>query len=245
MLEDASVISAIIDKREALSPERALLVGISGIDASGKGFVAARIADSLKKRGIRLAVINVDGWLNLPHVRFHRRNPARHFYENAIRFDEMFEEVVLPLRDTRSINVESDFAEESATTFRKHCYDFHKIDIVILEGIFLLKPAHRQHFDLTIWIDCSFATALRRAVKRCQENLPPRETEHAFETTYFPAQRIHLARDDPRSAAHIIVANDAVAGIDDAGLRLCQNAARPLRRRISGRPHAKRRRSEI
>src|SRR5207247_1264150 len=82
-----SVISAIIEKREALSPERALLVTISGIDASGKGFVAARIAESLKKGGIKPAVINVDGWLNLPHVRFHRRNPARHFYENAIRFD--------------------------------------------------------------------------------------------------------------------------------------------------------------
>jgi hypothetical protein len=31
MLQDASVISAIIEKRKALSPQRALLVGISGI----------------------------------------------------------------------------------------------------------------------------------------------------------------------------------------------------------------------
>jgi hypothetical protein len=31
MLEYASVISAIIEKRKALSPQRALLVGISGI----------------------------------------------------------------------------------------------------------------------------------------------------------------------------------------------------------------------
>ncbi len=161
MLEDASVISAIIEKRAALSPERALLVGISGIDAAGKGFVAARIAESLVKRGIKPAVISVDGWLNLPHVRFQRRNPAKHFYGSAIRFDEMFERVILPLRDTRSINVESDFAEETATTFRKHRYDFCKIDIVILEGIFLLKPAYRHHFDLTIWIDCSSATGGR------------------------------------------------------------------------------------
>ena len=208
MLEDASVISAIIEKRAALSPERALLVGISGIDAAGKGFVAARIAESLVKRGIKPAVISVDGWLNLPHVRFWRRNPAKHFYESAIRFDEMFERVILPLRDTRSINVESDFAEETATTFRKHRYDFRKIDIVILEGIFLLKPAYRHHFDLTIWIDCSSATALRRAITRCQENLPPRETEHAFETIYFAAQRLHIDRDDPRAAADIILMND-------------------------------------
>jgi len=36
MLEDGSVISAIIEKRKALSPQHASLVGISGIDASGK-----------------------------------------------------------------------------------------------------------------------------------------------------------------------------------------------------------------
>jgi polyphosphate kinase 2 (PPK2 family) len=51
MVEDASVISAIIEKRKAHSPRRALLVGISGIDAAGKGFVTARIAASLEKRG--------------------------------------------------------------------------------------------------------------------------------------------------------------------------------------------------
>jgi hypothetical protein len=54
MLEDGSVIPAIIEKRKALSPKHALLVGISGIDASGKGFVTTSIAESLQKRGIKL-----------------------------------------------------------------------------------------------------------------------------------------------------------------------------------------------
>ena len=55
MLEDGSVIPAIIEKRKSLSPQHALLVGISGIDASGKGFVTTRIAESLQKRVIKLA----------------------------------------------------------------------------------------------------------------------------------------------------------------------------------------------
>ncbi len=139
MLEDAPVISAIIEKRKALSPQRALLVGISGIDAAGKGFVTARIGELLQKRSVKSAVINADGWLNLPHVRFHRQDPAKLFYENAIRFDEMFERVILPLRATRNVSVESDFAEETATTFHKHRYEFRNIDIVLLEGIFLFK----------------------------------------------------------------------------------------------------------
>src|SRR5947208_12487294 len=207
MLDCASVLSVIMEQRKALSPERALLVGISGIHAAGKGFVTARVAESLEKRGLKLAVITADGWLNLPHVRFHQQDLAKHFYENAIRFDEMFERVILPLRDTRNVSVESDLAEETATTFRKHRYAFRNIDIILLEGIFLFKPTYREHFDVKVWIDCSFATALRRAMARGQEGLPPQEAMHAFETIYFPAQRIHLARDKPCRAADIIFAN--------------------------------------
>jgi uridine kinase len=208
MLENGSVIPAIIEKRKALSPRHALLVGISGIDASGKGFLTTRIAQSLQEHGIKLAVISADGWLNLPHVRFHQQHLAKDFYKNAIRFDEMFERVILTLRDTRNVNVESDFTEETATTFRKHRYAFRSIDIILLEGIFLFKRMYRDHFDLKVWIDCSFATALRRAMARRQEGLPPQEAKRAFETIYFPAQRIHLNRDDPRREADLILHND-------------------------------------
>jgi len=208
MLDCASATSAIMEKRKALSPERALLVGISGIDAAGKGFVTARMAELLEKRGIRPAVINIDGWLNLPHVRFHSQHPAKRFYDNAIRFDEMFEQIVLPLRETRSVDVESNFTGETATNFRKHRYAFREIDVVLLEGIFLFKAAYRKHFDIRIWIDCSFECALQRAMKRGQEGLPPAETRKAFETIYFPAQQIHLERDNPREAADYVFRND-------------------------------------
>src|SRR5437016_10298904 len=101
MLEYAPAISAIAEKRKALSQERALLVGISGIDASGKGFITAKLACQLEERGWKIATIGVDGWLNLPHVRFDALDPATHFYEHAVRLDEMFEQLVLPLRNRR------------------------------------------------------------------------------------------------------------------------------------------------
>jgi uridine kinase len=209
LFEFAPVVSTIAAKRKTLSPERALLVGISGIDAAGKGFIAARVAEALGECGLKTAVINVDGWLNLRNVRFSRQDAANCFYEHAIRFDAMFEQLVLPLRDTRSVKIEVDFTEEAATNFRKHQYDFRVVDIVLLEGIFLFKPAYRHHFDLKVWIECSFATALKRAITRGQENLSPLETEQAFESIYFPAQRIHIERDNPVAAADIVFLNDS------------------------------------
>ena len=82
------------------------------------------------------------------------------------------------------------------------------IDILLLEGIFLFKSAYRDKFDLKVWIDCSFDIALHRAIARGQEGLPPAETKHAFETIYFPAQRLHFERDQPREIADVVFNND-------------------------------------
>lgn len=185
-----------------------MLVGISGIDACGKGYVTAKLSQELELKGFSVAVINADGWLNLPHVRFGDRAHGVHFYENALRLDEMFEQLILPLRLNRSIDITADFVDETATEFRPHKYIFQNIDIVLIEGIFLFKKPYGDNFDLKIWIDCSVEAAMTRAVARSQEGLPPDQTIAAYEKIYFPAQRLHFERDLPLAAADLIVQNE-------------------------------------
>ena len=187
---------------------RSVLAVVSGIDGSGKGWVAARLLDALRADGLRVAAINVDGWLNLPEKRFSRTNPPLRFYLHAIRFDEMFEQLVLPLRDHRSVLRKAEFVEETATAYREHTYAFDDIDIILLEGIYLLKREFRGHYDVSFWLDCSFETALERALARGQEGLPPEETVRSYRTVYFPAQEIHFARDAPQKAATTVLTND-------------------------------------
>ncbi|MFZ1883233.1 MAG: hypothetical protein WAU53_06425 [Rhodoplanes sp.] len=203
-----AITERILGVRASVPRERAALVAVSGIDGCGKGWLARQIVDELQARGVNAANINIDGWLNLPDKRFGDKNPAEHFYLHAIRFDEMFAQLVLPLRDHRSIRVEADFAEETATTHRKHTYEFADTDVIVLEGIYLLKKAFRKHYDFSVWIDCSFPRALERAIARGQEGLPPADTIRAYETIYFPAQKIHFQRDDPKSAATMIFDNN-------------------------------------
>jgi uridine kinase len=202
------IVRAILAGREKISPSRAMLVAISGIDAAGKGYCAAKIAQSLSQQKLNVALIGIDGWLNLPHVRFNRENPAEHFYEHAFRFEEMFKVLVLPLKQNREIDLRMDYTEETATSYREHRYQFRKIDVILIEGIFLLKQSLRHHFDLACWVECSFETALSRAVKRCQEGLLPLETVRAFKTIYFPAQRIHFEHDAPQLSADLILPNE-------------------------------------
>jgi uridine kinase len=208
--------SKIVAKRAEKSAEQAILVGISGIDASGKGFITEKIAKRLRESDWCVAEINADDWLNLPEVCMSRSKPGEHFYEHAMRFDKMFDQLIVPLKENRAVSFAADCADAKGNT-RKHTYEFRKIDIVLLEGIFLFKPAYRRHFDLTAWVDCSSATALKRAIARCQEGLPPAETIRAFSTIYFPAQEIHFVRDNPQGAADFIIRNDNASRIHARG----------------------------
>jgi uridine kinase len=203
------VVRKIIERRANTPDTRSLLVGVSGIDGCGKGYLAAQLQAHLTFHGVVPAILSVDGWLNLPEKRFDRSAPAANFYENAVRLDQFFSELVLPLRDQRSIHLVADFVEETASTYRKHTYDYRDVSVVLVEGIFVFKPQYRRCFDLAIWVDCSFPTALARAIDRAQEGLSPANTIAAYDTIYFPAQRLHLSLDKPRENADLIFENDS------------------------------------
>ena len=203
-----SCLNAIIHQKTLKTDSKVLLVAFSGIDGSGKGYITQKLNTQLTERNFNVATINIDGWLNLPAKRFSETNSAAHFYHHAIRFDELFPQLVFPLRDRRSIKLTADFTEETATSYRPNTYHFADIDIILLEGIYLLKQKFQSYYDLSFWIECSFKTALDRAIARSQEGLSPAETINAYQTIYFPAQKIHFERDRPQTTANAIIQND-------------------------------------
>ena len=207
-----TAVNEILDARSSISSERSVLTAITGIDASGKGYFTERLVRALQTKRVCAVAINVDAWLNLPNDRFDASNPAEHYYHNAIRFEEMFAQTILPLRDHRSLNVVINYADETATEYQRRIFEFEDVDVIALEGIYLLKRAFQAHYDRSIWIDCSFETALERAVSRAQEGLPPKETIRDYRNIYIPAQEIHFQRDNPNGVATLIVNNDARLG---------------------------------
>ena len=203
-----AAVAMILAGRRRVPAHEIMLVAVSGIDGSGKGYVTERIIACIQRKSLHAVTVNVDGWLNFPSRRFHKERPEEHFYRHAIRFDDMFEQLILPLKRQRSIRVEADLAEETATVYHRHVYDFRDVDVIVLEGIYLLKCAFRRYYNLALWVNCSFETALIRALRREQEGLSPNETIQAYQTIYFLAQYIHFALDDLRSSADAILDND-------------------------------------
>src|SRR5262249_8984102 len=122
----------ILDCRAKSDARRSILARMSGIGGAGKSFVANQIVQRLLQQHIHAVVLPGDGWLNLPRERFNTQNPSPHFYENALRMDEMLEQLVLPLKTKRSHSGIMNFTEETATIYRSEPYAFEDVDVIVL-----------------------------------------------------------------------------------------------------------------
>jgi uridine kinase len=185
------------------------IVAISGIDGSGKTHIAAHIREQLESQGIRTAVINLDPWHTSRAERLAPQDSARVFYERAFRWSEFFTMLLDPLARLGSIDRTLEVRRLDDDSLFLKRYHFHDVTMVLVEGIFLFRREYLDRYDLRIWIDCSFETALARAYARNQEQLSRPDLEREYAEVYFAAQRLHFERDCPRRAADLIVPNDA------------------------------------
>jgi uridine kinase len=208
MIELADLISSIQRKRKDVRASHALLAAVSGIDGSGKGYIAGQVVAELRRQGVAVAPLGTDSWQNPVAVRIDRARPAETFYERFARLDEMFDRLVLPLQRDRAVRVTVEQTRMPQNDFFPATYEFADIDVIVLEGAYLLKRQYRDHYDLSVWIECTFETALERALRRNQEGQSEAEIRHDYATIYFPAQELHFARDDPRGYADYILNND-------------------------------------
>jgi uridine kinase len=187
-------------------------VAISGIDASGKGYVAKRLESELTGRGLRVANINIDPWQNPIPVRLKQENSAENFYQNAFRWDDVFEQMIIPLRKLRTLNLATRLIRTHADEYFDFEFDFENIDILIVESIFLFQQQYLKHYDLRVWIDCTFETGIKRAIKRNVEQLSKERLREDYQTYYYPAQRYHFKKDNPKLLSHFIYCNDQLLG---------------------------------
>lgn len=184
-----------------------LLVGISGIDGSGKGYVAAGLEKELRNREISVVLIGIDGWLNPPSLRFSESNPSEHFYNNGFRFQELHDQLFTPLRNSGIAQLTAlHSAPDDSEELVKYNYNINSPKVIIFEGIFLFQDLF--DFDYKIWIECSFEKAFERALVRNQEGITPERMKEDYETIYHAAQRIHFEKDSPQSRADIVFFND-------------------------------------
>lgn len=202
------LVTTILNKQSELQENKSLLVAVSGIDGSGKGYITERLIAALNRKNLQAVSINLDAWHTLPSQRFKSERPAAHFYANAFNFDDLFEQLIFPLQKQREINLTTVLTGILGIP-ETYTYQFTNVDVIIVEGIFLLKRSLQDFYDLKIWIECSWEMALTRAIERNQEGISRHQLIQDYQNLYFPAQRLHWEFDDPQSNADVIYVNES------------------------------------
>ena len=76
--------------------------------------------------------------------------------------------------------------------------------VVVIEGVCALHRSLRDAYDLRIWVDAPRDVRLARGLARDGE-----DARQVWETIWLPREEAYVARDDPVSAAHLIVDGSA------------------------------------
>jgi uridine kinase len=81
--------------------------------------------------------------------------------------------------------------------------------VLLLDGVFLLRPELISRWDLSVFVSAAFGQILDRARIRDLARLgSTSEVERRFLTRYIPAQKLYFAAARPADHADIIVHND-------------------------------------
>ncbi len=198
----AELKAALLELYNKNESTKAQIFAISGIEGGGKRALSEKVAEGLTREGARVAVVHTDDWEAAKSIRFNVMNSPEEYYLNAYRFDEMFEELILPLKLFGSIK--TSVTLDDVMNPRTVEYDFNNVDIIIIEGVYLLQEAYLNLYDYTCWVVSDYDAAFERLVSQNDVEQSQQALVNLFENLIKPAEQYHINADHPQINAKSI-----------------------------------------
>lgn len=191
-------------------PPHTLRVAVDGPDAAGKSTLAAELARSLA--GTRETILaSVDHFHRPRHARYQRGQLSPDgYYQDAFDYDAIVASVLRPLGPGGSRRYRTAVFDYRTDTPSVEPARHAAQDAVLLfEGVFLLRPALRDFWDLTVYLDIDPDEAIRRASARDVDLFGSAEAvRDRYRLRYLPAQRLYQAEAAPQAHAHVVIDNN-------------------------------------
>jgi uridine kinase len=218
-MPDSADLSPALDRIAAAAhPDGVAVAGISGIDCAGKSTYASRLAQNLHQRlppGSVVHSLTIDDFCRPREERYRDADQALGYYRDSFDFETLFGALIEPLKRNGRVDASVHTLDWERDLTQRRRFVIHPPAVVIVEGVFLFRERYRALFDVKVWLDVSFETALSRALER------PREVAHyqgpdvivsKYNQRFFPGQKLHLELDQPKAHSDLIVSTEAPAG---------------------------------
>jgi uridine kinase len=187
------------------------LVGIDGVDASGKTILADKLADRLEESSRHIIRASIDGFHNPRAIRYRKgRNSPNGYYQDSFNYQLIIDKLLKPLssRDLKYKEAAFDYRIDDEVNVPSKKAD--KDAILIMDGIFLFRLELLNYWDIKIFLDVSFDVTLQRAIKRAkdQETLDSeQDIIDLYNRRYIPGQRLYFQEATPQEKADILIDN--------------------------------------
>lgn len=195
----------ILNRKQKNKP---LIVGINGVDTSGKSTFSKELARYLFNIGFKSHTISMDDFHNPSKIRNKENNPVISYLNNAFDITKIENEIMKPLLTENKLDKELLLLNLETDEFINHKrYVIDEDTIVLFEGVLLYREPLNQYFDFRIFIDISFDEVLERAAKR-DLNLLGKNVIEKYNNKYIPIQKLYIEKYNPKILSDVIIDNN-------------------------------------
>lgn len=201
----------IIETIKAIKKDWPLIIAFDGVDTSWKTTLADIVYETMKKENIFSPLrVQIDKFHNPKELRMKRweLSPEWFFYD-SFNIAAIFENIIFPIKNWwNTINL-GIFDYKVNQKIEMNIREITQNTVILFDGIFMNRDELYKYWDLSIFLDISFETVLKRAIKRdieifwSEENIKKRYNEK-----YIPWEKIYLRMCKPKDRADIIIDNN-------------------------------------
>jgi len=206
-LEDAGVLGSL-----AAAPAP-IAIGVTGGSASGKTLFARDAARVFRMRGVPARAASLDDFLRPPDERGTPPGPDGDHLGFAFDLERLAAELLDPLA---AGELAGDGAGDGRSDGRDDGRDAEPVDVLVLEGLFLLDPRLRSRLARVVALSVPEELVLRRAAARIAPSGDSAELVR-LHRAYLPAQRAFAERFPAARHADLVLDASNPLGVDRPG----------------------------
>jgi uridine kinase len=204
------VLECLASRVSAIRLAHPTRVAIDGIDASGKTHLAKELAALLAAQGREVITASLDGFHHPRQIRYRLGSLSPEgYYNDSFEYESLLSELLLPLGPGGNRRCRTRIHDiQTESPVQERYMQVPADAILLVDGIFLLRPELIDIWDFRIFVNIDFDTSLQRAMQRDLRLLGSVESvRQRYLERYIPAQRQYLERVNPQTLANVVVDN--------------------------------------
>lgn len=195
-------------ENELIKKNKSKIIGINGVDTSGKTTFTNYFSKYLSHVGIKNTVVHIDDFHNPSSIRSQGDNPIDAYYNNAFNYNQLINELLEPLKTYQSINKTICCLNLDTDKYENYInYNIDSDTVVLIEGVLLFRSPLNDYLDDKIFINIDFDEVLNRALIR---DVPKYGLQFLdkYKNKYIPIQKKYIAEWEPFKNSSIVIDNN-------------------------------------